>query len=194
MKNRLEQEREREYPSRPCSVVSPVASRLVSMPDATIVAALKLILTWMTMRSLDTQKAGMRKRRSMADSYFLASGRFAGSFVIIKWVHGSELMCTRELFGRTVLAKLSQNIYHGERYRVRANASLCWARWVSADNLLENMPTIVTNLFLRASYEIQGKMMKQREIIQSVSPTQRSTHYRDCVKQFRNENVLRTFI
>lgn len=49
-KNRLEQRRGNGA-SGPPSFCHPVVSRSAFMPDATIVTALKLILTWMTTRS-----------------------------------------------------------------------------------------------------------------------------------------------
>lgn len=71
-KNRPEQRRGNGASGSP-SFCHPVVSRSAFMPDATIVTALKLILTWTTTRS-HRETGETRKRRSTVDSYSLPPG------------------------------------------------------------------------------------------------------------------------
>lgn len=62
-------------------------------------------------------------------------------------------MYTRELFGTdpTVLAKLLQNVHRGAIQSLHGHVTYVPHAGLPRANLLENMPTIVTNLLPRAS-------------------------------------------
>lgn len=108
-----ETEGEREKEGEEFATPSSCRFSLVFMPDATIVVALKLILTWMTMRSLDIQEPETRKHRSTAYSYSSPPGVSLGrSWSLNRYTERIDVHA-RVIRHGAVLPKLLQSVHRG---------------------------------------------------------------------------------